>query len=49
MTGVLSGCLRAGSFEQGLAEPPAGSGLATAGLQYRSVDVMHQDRAAAQQ
>ncbi len=66
MRGVLSGCLRAGSFEQGLAEPPAGSGLATAGrerlgyrragsglatagLQHRSVDVMHQDRAAAQQ
>ena len=35
--------------EQGLAEPPAGSGLATAGLQYRSVDVMHRYRAAAQQ
>ncbi len=34
MTEVLSGCLRAGSFQQGLAEPPAGSGLATAGLQY---------------
>jgi len=34
MTGVLGGCLRAGSFEQGLAEPRAGSGVATAGLQY---------------
>jgi len=34
MTGVLSGCLRVGSFEQGLAEPRAGSGVATAGLQY---------------
>jgi len=34
MTEVLSGCLRAGSFEQGLAEPRAGSGVATAGLQY---------------
>ena len=33
-TEVLSGCLRAGSFQQGLAEPPAGSGVATAGLQY---------------
>ncbi len=34
MTEVLSGCLRVGSFQQGLAEPRAGSGLATAGLQY---------------
>jgi len=34
MTEVLSGCLRAGSVEQGLAEPRAGSGVATAGLQY---------------
>jgi len=49
MTEVLSGCLRVGSFQQGLAEPRAGSGLTTAGLQYCSVGVMHRYRAAAQQ
>ncbi len=36
------------SFEQGTVEPLAVSGLGTAGLQYRSVDVMHQYRANAQ-
>jgi len=49
MTEVLSGCLRVGSFQQGLAEPRAGSGLATASLQYCSVGVMHRYRTAAQQ
>ncbi len=49
MRGVLSGCLRAGSFEQGLAAPRAGSGVATASLQHPSVDVMQKDRATAQQ